>query len=171
VLKKSTSLNSSKYKLRGFTLIELGIVIGVMAILATVVLMGKGFIDAAKQTKAMQTINSLVSASRTYAKQVNGGVSYETVSLLCMGPDLASGGVACGTNILPSATVENPWGLADCEFGVQVESIVPFTSVIVSICVPNGTVGLEMNTAFASSGIAGGCIAGAVPCTFSLEVN
>ena len=164
------ALRKLKHGSSGFTLIELGIVIGVMAILATVVLMGKGFIESAKQTKAMQTINSLISASRTYAKQANGGVSYTGVTI----------GAMATANILPSATVENPWNLtctcagaaapcdSDCgTAGVCVASPAP-EEVTVYICVPDGTVQGEMASAFDASGTTGGV---GPSWFFSLTVN
>lgn len=58
---------------RGFTLIELGIVVAVIAVLATVVLLGKGFIDSSKVTKVVESVGTVRKGSATYAG-LNGGV-------------------------------------------------------------------------------------------------
>ena len=52
---------------RGFTLIELGIVIGVIAVLATVVLVGRGFLESARVSKVVETINTVAKAAKVYA--------------------------------------------------------------------------------------------------------
>jgi len=58
---------------KGFTLIELGIVIAVIAILATVVLMGRGFLEASRVSKVIETINTVGKGCAVYAG-ANGGV-------------------------------------------------------------------------------------------------
>lgn len=52
---------------RGFTLIELGIVIAVIAILATVVLVGKTFIDSSKVSKVLDAFTTVRAAANTLA--------------------------------------------------------------------------------------------------------
>ncbi len=44
---------------RGFTLIELGVVVAVIAILATVVLVGRGFLTSSRVTKEVEVINTV----------------------------------------------------------------------------------------------------------------
>jgi prepilin-type N-terminal cleavage/methylation domain-containing protein len=44
---------------RGFSLIELGIVIAVIAILATVVLMGRGFLESSRVSKVVEAIDTM----------------------------------------------------------------------------------------------------------------
>lgn len=57
---------------RGFSLIELGIVIAVIAVLAAVVVFGRGFILAARVTKAVDASNTIRKAASAFAG-VNGG--------------------------------------------------------------------------------------------------
>ena len=64
--------NLRKKSEAGFTLIELGIVIAVIAILATVVLVGKGFIDSSKVSKAVDAVDVLRKAASTISG-VSGG--------------------------------------------------------------------------------------------------
>ncbi len=56
----------------GFTLIELGIVIAVIAVLATAVLVGRGFIMSARVGKVVEAIDTVVKAANTYAGQTGG---------------------------------------------------------------------------------------------------
>jgi prepilin-type N-terminal cleavage/methylation domain-containing protein len=61
-----------RHSRRGFSLIELGIVIAVIAVLAAVVIFGRGFILAARVTKAVDASNTIRKAAATFAG-VNGG--------------------------------------------------------------------------------------------------
>jgi prepilin-type N-terminal cleavage/methylation domain-containing protein len=58
---------------RGFSLIELGIVIGVIAVLALVILIGRGMITSARSGSATQMVDSIRKAARVYAERSNGG--------------------------------------------------------------------------------------------------
>ncbi|MCA2980680.1 MAG: prepilin-type N-terminal cleavage/methylation domain-containing protein [Myxococcaceae bacterium] len=58
---------------RGFSLVELGIVIAVIAVLAAVVIFGRGFISSARITKAVDAANTARKAGSTFAG-LNGGV-------------------------------------------------------------------------------------------------
>ena len=79
-------LRSRKMKLslrrseKGFTLIELGIVVAVIAILATVVLFGRGFLDSAKSSKAVEAVNTIRKAASTY-NGVKGGTANDLNAL------------------------------------------------------------------------------------------
>lgn len=67
---------------RGFSLIELGIVIAVIAVLAAVVIFGRGFISAGRVTKAVEAANTLRKSSSTYAGLLGGALKTSTVNEL-----------------------------------------------------------------------------------------
>jgi prepilin-type N-terminal cleavage/methylation domain-containing protein len=67
-----TSHSRRRPSRRGFSLIELGIVIAVIAVLAAVVIFGRGFIIAARVTKAIDASNTVRKAASTFAG-LNGG--------------------------------------------------------------------------------------------------
>lgn len=58
---------------RGFSLVELGIVIAVIAVLAAVVIFGRGFIQSARVTKAVDASNTARKGAATFAG-VQGGL-------------------------------------------------------------------------------------------------
>jgi len=60
---------------RGFTLIELGIVVAVIAVLATVVLMGKGFIDSSRVTKLHEAMEVVKKGASTIAGMQGGTIT------------------------------------------------------------------------------------------------
>ncbi len=57
---------------RGFSLIELGIVVAVIAILATVVLVGRGFLQSSRVSKMVEVLDTIAKGSAVYAG-TNGG--------------------------------------------------------------------------------------------------
>jgi prepilin-type N-terminal cleavage/methylation domain-containing protein len=57
---------------RGFSLIELGIVVAVIAILATVVLVGRGFLQSSRVSKMVEVVDTIAKGMATYAG-TNGG--------------------------------------------------------------------------------------------------
>ena len=61
-----------RHREHGFTIIELGIVIAVVAILATVVLAGRGFVLAARTSKAVESVGVVLRAARVYAGNTGG---------------------------------------------------------------------------------------------------
>ena len=67
---------------RGFSLIELGIVIAVIAVLAAVVIFGRGFIAAGRITKAVEAMNTIRKSASTYAGLQGGALKASTASEL-----------------------------------------------------------------------------------------
>jgi prepilin-type N-terminal cleavage/methylation domain-containing protein len=65
---------------RGFTLIELGIVIAVIAVLATVVLMGRGFINSSRTTKAVEALATVRKGASTIAGLQGGTIAVSTAN-------------------------------------------------------------------------------------------
>ena len=57
---------------RGFSLIELGIVVAVIAILATVVLVGRGFLESSRVSKMVEVIDTISKGLAVYSG-TNGG--------------------------------------------------------------------------------------------------
>ncbi len=93
----------------GFSLVELGIVIAVIAVLGAVVLMGRGFIYAAKYKSAIDMISALRTASREFSIRNNGGASY-TPPGMGVGPNVLSLDVLRGQGFVPQQMQTNPWG-------------------------------------------------------------
>jgi len=60
---------------RGFSLIELGIVIAVIAVLAAVVIFGRGFIVASRVSKLVEATNTVRKAASTYAGLMGGSLN------------------------------------------------------------------------------------------------
>ena len=67
---------------RGFSLIELGIVIAVIAVLASVVIFGRGFIAAARITKAVEAMNTIRKSASSYAGLQGGSLATSAASQL-----------------------------------------------------------------------------------------
>lgn len=61
---------------RGFSLVELGIVIAVIAVLAAVVIGGMGFANAAKKSRAVDQVLTIRKAAREYAMRHQKGLRY-----------------------------------------------------------------------------------------------
>ena len=57
---------------KGFTLIELGIVVAVISVLAAVVMAGSGFVSTGKLGKAVEGVNTLKKASMAFAGRMGG---------------------------------------------------------------------------------------------------
>jgi prepilin-type N-terminal cleavage/methylation domain-containing protein len=60
------SYRSSRASERGFSLIELGIVIAVIAVLASVVIVGRGFINSSRTGKAAEALSTIRKAGAVY---------------------------------------------------------------------------------------------------------
>jgi type II secretory pathway pseudopilin PulG len=66
----------ARFRSAGFTIVEMGIVIAVIAILAGVVITGMGFFRAAKQRAAVDLISTLRKAGSQYALRHSRGIAY-----------------------------------------------------------------------------------------------
>jgi len=66
----------------GFTLVELGIVIGVIATLATTVLLGTGFLDASRTAKVCENVAAVRRGTSFYFAQSGGQSRNPSVQLL-----------------------------------------------------------------------------------------
>jgi len=91
---------------RGFSLIELGIVIAVVAVLGTVVILGKGYITAAKKQSCVELVQTLRTAARAFAMRHNNGVSFGSQRKPA---DNVAFGFLMSEGFLPTPTT-TPWG-------------------------------------------------------------
>lgn len=128
---------------RGFTLIELGIVIAVIAVLATVVLMGRGFIDASRQTKLVEALDAVQKAASTVAGLQGGTLTTSTANEM--------GGL--NTRVLiPSGapwTVSTGFQITDVRFQAAAAGVA--NRVLIRSLVPSATAGLDFVTAASRS--------------------
>jgi prepilin-type N-terminal cleavage/methylation domain-containing protein len=88
---------------KGFTLIELGIVVAVIAILATVVLFGRGFLDSARASKGVEAVNTIAKAASTYVG-VRGG-RFGTAAAGTASPETGVGASLASREFIPAM----PW--------------------------------------------------------------
>ena len=79
-MQKTMKMNLRKNQ-KGFTLIELGIVVAVIAILASAVLVGQGFIESSRTAKATQGVHTLKKAVINYAGLKGGKLSADATGL------------------------------------------------------------------------------------------
>lgn len=70
-------MHHRQHKTRGFTLVELGIVVGVISILASSVLAGQGFIRAARINSIAHEITNIRKAIAVYAGRRGGTLPYD----------------------------------------------------------------------------------------------
>jgi prepilin-type N-terminal cleavage/methylation domain-containing protein len=82
---------------RGFSLIELGIVLAVIAVLAAIVVMGVGQISSAKEHNAVKLVGAIQVAARTYAAREKKGLAFSSIGSL-------------GSYGLPDSQKVDPWG-------------------------------------------------------------
>ncbi len=102
---------------RGFSLIEIGIVIAAIAVLSAVVLMGSGYMRAARTRNAMEQISMLRQAAKQFAARVNNGLTYFNNLPGVANPASTRLSIASldreNLITLPvpgSTTMESPWG-------------------------------------------------------------
>ncbi|MEM6532086.1 MAG: type II secretion system protein [Myxococcota bacterium] len=119
-----------KHSPRGFTLVELGIVIGVLAIMATVVFTARGFIDQSRVGTSVQLVSSVRDAARGWSKRTNGGASFiglTSIALLVNNPS--------DTTRFFVTTPRDPWDNANVTVAA-VGGLGDFVDV--GICIGNG---------------------------------
>jgi prepilin-type N-terminal cleavage/methylation domain-containing protein len=91
---------------RGFSLVELGIVISVIAVLASVVLVSRGYLNAAKQKTAGDLVQTLRTAGRDHAKRHFKGLGFGTPGQNT--PPALSMQALRGSGLVPE-NVRTPW--------------------------------------------------------------
>ena len=167
----------SRRRSRGFSLIELGIVIAVIAVLAAVVIFGRGFIAAARITKAVEGMNTIRKGAATYAGLQGGALNTSTASEL---PTLSA------RNLLPSTLTAGSWfvsgapGSADSisisglRFGQLTNGGAPNNAVAITISTPTAPMAQDVWNAVANDGNlirSGATIGGAPACAAALPTT
>ncbi|MEM6274011.1 MAG: type II secretion system protein [Myxococcota bacterium] len=107
---------------RGFTLIELGIVIGVIAVLATIVIVGRGFLVSSRVSKVVEAVDSVQKAAKVYAGN-SGGIFPNAASTTLLADlfarDLLS--FTDGDEVVPDFTFDSAGHTPDArEFYIQI---------------------------------------------------
>lgn len=124
---------------RGFSLIELGIVIAVIAVLAAVVIYGRGFIAASRVTKAVEGMDTIRKSASTFAGLQGGSLSGIT------GPQLP---VLSARSLLPALSAGNVWtvsGTASAPDSVSI-SDVRFGQLLNTQGQPTNVVAIQVQT-------------------------
>jgi prepilin-type N-terminal cleavage/methylation domain-containing protein len=91
----------------GFSLIELGIVIAVIAVLTGVVIFGKGYLDAAKKKAAVDLVQAIRAAGQQFAMRNYSGIAFGKSEAFDV-PENVSMGRLKADNFLPIETT-TPW--------------------------------------------------------------
>ncbi len=64
----------------GFTLMEVGLILGVIAVLSVGVITASGFINASRVSGTIQMINTVQLAAREFVKRANRGQSFANIT-------------------------------------------------------------------------------------------
>jgi prepilin-type N-terminal cleavage/methylation domain-containing protein len=86
---------------RGFSLLELGMVLAVIGVLVAAVLTGRGFVNAAKMGSAGKLLESLQKSGRVWSERERAGLDFNGIS----------------AGVLPGVPpgLETPWGASGAE--------------------------------------------------------
>jgi prepilin-type N-terminal cleavage/methylation domain-containing protein len=106
-----------KKQRRGFTLIELGIVIAIIAVLASVVIMGKGFLDGARAAKLIEATD-VIKKSVTTVAGLSGGLAPNTGVGSNQIPNLRARNMVPGNPVGTPAADANAWVVAGAEYAI-----------------------------------------------------
>lgn len=116
---------SRRLRPRGFSLVELGIVIAVIAVLAGVVIGGAGYFRAAKQRTAVDLVGTIRKAASQYALRHSKGLAYGRSASQNDPQNVTMRGLR-GEGFLP-ANVSTPWGNANIV-------VAPFDGAVGTTC-------------------------------------
>jgi prepilin-type N-terminal cleavage/methylation domain-containing protein len=110
---------------RGFTLLEVGIVIAVVAVLAAMVLLARGFRDSARAHNALQLLKSIRDGAQKWAQRNNAGLHYAGISAAV---------TANGWATLPGVPsgIQSPWN--DATVRIQEENTTCTGNTCITIC-------------------------------------
>jgi type II secretory pathway pseudopilin PulG len=133
----------------GFSLLELMLVIGAIAVLAGVMLIGSGVLTSSKLSRTEQEISTLASAAQAYAAQ-QPSPTYAGLSLT----ELRNRQL-----IPPSAGGTNPWGNMYALSGAT-------TSFTITTDTGDPTRCAALSGRFATRAVSANCSAGALTVTF-----
>ena len=126
---------------RGFSLIEVGIVLAVIAVLAAVVVTGAGFIRASKEQTTVTLVLSIREAARQFSIRNLSGLSYGTSASQALGNVTMKG--LQGEAFLPT-NITTPWDtttvntiLVEPKDGAPPSPCAGFACVRIAIPVPS----------------------------------
>ena len=132
---------------RGFTLTELGIVIGVIAVMMTVVFVGRGMLTSARIGNCVQLVRTIRDGARSYAMRTTGGVAYTGISIVALQ----------NQQILPAVPITdlNPFNL-----GVSVAPLnAPLNDrILIEVCVPSAEATADLMNSLQAAGGAIGAV-------------
>ncbi len=97
----------------GFSLVELGIVIAVIAVLAGVVITGMGYFRAARQRTAVDLVLTIRGAARQYALRHQAGLRFGTSAETTVQGNVNIAGLCAEGFLPPLASLTTPWGAPD----------------------------------------------------------
>ena len=111
---------------RGFSLIEVGIVLGVIGVLATVVIASRGFMQSARVRNAVVLVDTLRGGSRQFATRNNSGLSFTNLNF------------PTAPTTLPGvpANVATPWGNTNVRAVVEGTVATCGGNACVRVCFP-----------------------------------
>lgn len=106
----------------GFSLIELGIVLAVIVVLSSVVLLGRGFMEAAKTKNAVDMVVVLREAGRQWATRQCRGLQFKCSSTIGPGGTLDLDLQRLVSLGLVPANLKSPWDSQQSHYRVEIKS-------------------------------------------------
>ncbi len=129
----------------GFTLVELGIVIGVIAVMVTIVFTARGFIDNGRLGSTLQLTSAIRDAARGFSLRQCGGASFNCDSVAGGPAHLNDINKLVGPDNFFTTPPEDPWG--NGVVGVSATGAA-FDFIDIVICIGQGTNSDELASDF-----------------------